>query len=149
LPWRGAPEAPLDVLEAAEARMSEATFSGRMSFEGAKLYSYMNGAAETYYAKGFEVLGTADAKWRNTEAKIELYRVNSAANAKALFDESDDGTGKPLAAGVASTSWSNHEIYGIFHRGPFFCRVIVYGNDAEARQLLQTLAQAIDQAIAR
>lgn len=149
LPWRDEPQAPREVLEAAEPTLPEIAFSGQMTFQGAKLYSYMNGAAETYYAKGFEVLGTAEVKWRNTEAVIELYRVNRPANAKALFEESDDGTGKPLPAGVASTSWSNHEIYGIFHRGPFFCRVIIYGNDAEARRLLETLAQAVDQAIAR
>ena len=109
----------------------------------------MNGAAEAYYAKGFRELAVCDTRWQTTDAKIELYRAEPVANAKALFDEFNDGKGKELPAGIGSAAWTGQELDGIFHRGPYFCRLIIYGHDKEAHELLHTLAAAIDQAIPR
>ena len=143
----GGPPAPLAALEAADARLPDVAFDKFVAFPGDRLFAYMNGAAETYYAKGFRDLGTCDARWRETDAKVELYLVEPAANAKALFDEFNDGKGTELPAGLASASWTARELEGIFHRGPYFCRVIIYGGDAEARQLLHALSAAIDQSL--
>jgi hypothetical protein len=93
------------------------------------------------------VLAVADAKWRDTEAKLELYQVTTPANAKALFEEFNDGKGRELPAGLGSAAWDATELEGIFYRGACFCRVIIIGNDKEARQLLDALAAAIDQSI--
>jgi len=141
------PPAPLEILKAADARLTEMTFTKPETYPGSRLYSYMDGAAETYFARGFRELATADTKWRDTEAKIELYRVTTADNAKGLFDDHDDGKGKKLPAGLGSASWAAKELEGIFYRGLYFCRVIIYGNDKEAHQLLRTLSAAIDKAI--
>ena len=138
---------PVAMLEGANARLPDVAFAEVTSFAGDRLFAYMNGAAEAYYAKGFRDLGTADAKWRATDAKLEVYLVDSPAHAKALFDEFNDGKGAELPAGLASASWAARELEGIFHRGLIFCRVIVYGDDGEARQLLHALATAVDQSI--
>jgi hypothetical protein len=138
---------PLAILKAADARLAEMSFTNLMEFPGARLFDYMNGAAETYYARGFVTLGTAETKWRATEARIELYQVKMPANAKGLFDDHNDGKGKELPAGLGSAWWEARELEGIFHRGSHFCRVIIYGNDKEAQQLLDTLSAAIDQSI--
>ena len=138
---------PLAALKAADARLPEVAFDKLMSFPGDRLFAYMNGAAETYYAKGFRDLGTCDAKWRGTDAKVELYLVDTPVHAKALFDEFNDGKGTELPAGLASASWIARELEGIFHRGPYLCRIIIYGNDGEARQLLHALSAAVDQSI--
>ena len=145
---RPATTQPEAVLKAADARLADAKFTTLVSFEGNKLYAYMDGAAETYYARGFLKLATVDVKWKETDAKVELYRVKTAANAAALLEEFDDGKGKKLAAGVRSAAWDAKELEGIFHRGPFFCRLIIYGGDKEAHQMLAALASAIDKAIA-
>lgn len=142
----GAP--PKAILKAAEDRFAEAKFTKLLAWEGNRLYSYMNGAAEAYYARGFRKLATVDVAWKETEAKVELYRMDAAANAAALFSDFNDGKGKPLPAGLGSASWVARELEGIFHRGPYFCRLIIYGNDKEAHVLLRTLAAAIDQSIA-
>ena len=149
-PRNGKPATPQPeaVLEAADARFTDARFTALVTFEGNKLYAYMDGAAETYYARGFLKLATVDVKWKETDAKVELYHVKTAANAAALLEEFDDGKGKKLAAGVRSAAWDAKELEGIFHRGPFFCRLIIYGGDKEAHQMLDALASAIDKAVA-
>jgi len=143
------PEAPHDILRQADRVLREIFFAKHVTFGRQQLFAYMNGAAEAYYAKGFRELGVCDARWKTTDAKIELYRASEPANAKALFDEFNDGKGKQLPAGQGSAAWHARELEGIFHRGPYFCRLIIYGDDVEAKQLLDTLAAAIDQAMPR
>lgn len=142
--------APVDVLRRVDAAFrGDVAFNKRIAWKGPQLFDYMNGAAETYYARGFRELGTVEARRRGTDAMIELYRVETPENAAALFKEFDNGKGRKLPAGVASAAWTAKELEGIFHRGTFFCRIIIYGNDIEARQLLDALAPAIDKAIPR
>jgi hypothetical protein len=141
------PPSPLDVLRAADAGLPQLAFADLSAYRGAQLYGYMNGAAEAYYQRNFRSLGTAETKWRSTEAVIELYRLASPDDARGLFADHDDGKGVSLGAGAAGTTWTAKELEAIFRRGPYFCRVIVYGNDAEARELLKTLATAVDRGI--
>jgi hypothetical protein len=124
-------------------------FTKLMAWPAGRLYDYMDGAAEAYFARGFRTLGTADTKWRDTLAKIELYQVKAPADAKALFDDMNDGKGKQLPAGLGSASWEAKELEGIFYRGTCFCRIMIYGNDKAAHQLLDALAAALDQSIPR
>ncbi len=140
---------PESILRQADRQLTEAFFNKHVTFGREQLFAYMNGAAETYYAKGFRELGVCDARWKTTDAKIELYRADGPANAAALFEEFNDGKGKLLPAGRGSAAWHARELEGIFYRGPFFCRLIIYGNDVEAKEFLPALATAIDQAIPR
>jgi hypothetical protein len=123
------------------------TFINLASYAGARLFDYMDGAAETYFQHGFRTLGVADTKWRRTQAKVEVFQLATPADAKALFDERNDGKGRELPAGLASASWEAREIEGIFYRGSYVCQFMIYGNDKEAHQLLDTLAAALDQSI--
>lgn len=141
---RNSPEA---ILQAADARLDRMAFEKLIVFQGPQLFNYMDGAAEAYFSHGFLEMATADTRWRSTDAKVELYRLKDPASAAALFDNFNDGKGKELPAGLASAAWKAKELEGIFHRGPFFCRLIIYGADREAEVLLDTLSAAIDQAI--
>ena len=143
-PLAGSPEA---ILKASYARLAGGQFTKLTTYVGNRLFAYMNGAAEAYFSRGFVKLATVDVKWKATEATVEFYQVKTAANAAALLDEFDDGQGKKLAAGVRSAAWAAKELEGIFHRGVYFCRIIVIGNDQEAHDLLAALATAIDKAI--
>ena len=148
LPSSGKPPAgPVAVLKAADAALPQMAFTNLAEWPGARLFDYMDGAAEAYFSRGFRVLGSAEAKLGKTDARIELFQVKSAADAKALFDDHNDGKGKKLAVGAASALWEAREMEAIFHRGPFFCRLILYGSNAEAHTLLDALAAAIDKNI--
>jgi hypothetical protein len=138
---------PDAVLKASEGRFADGKFTKFSTHPGNRLYDYMDGAAEAYFARGFITLATVDVNWKETQAKVELYLVRSADDAAKLFDDFNDGKGRKLAAGLRSAAWDAKELEGIFHRGPYFARVITYGNDAEARSLLDTLATAIDQSV--
>ena len=147
-PWSGKrPAGPAAVLGAADAAVADMALAKTATWPAARLYDYMDGAAEAYFARGFVVLATAETKWRTTEARIELFQVKSRADAKGLFDEFNDGKGRKLPAGIASAAWDARELEGIFYRGSFFCRLIIYGNDKEARDLLDALAAAIDKSM--
>jgi len=141
---RSSPEA---ILTAADERLDQMAFQRLITFQGPQLFNYMDGAAEAYFSRGFREMATTETRWRSTDAKVELYRLKDAASAAALFDDFNDGKGKELPAGVGSAAWKAKEIEGIFHRGQFFCRIIIYGADREAEVLLDTLSAAIDQAI--
>jgi len=141
------PTTPEAILRAADARLEQMTFEKLIVFRGPQLFNYMDGAAEAYYSRGFLEMATADTRWRSTDAKVELYRLKTPENAAKLFEDFNDGKGKELPAGEASAAWKAKELEGIFHRGPFFCRIIIYGADKEAEVLLDTLSAAIDQAI--
>jgi len=144
---KNATPSPTAVLKAADAALPKVEFSGFGEFAGGRLFDYMNGAAEGYYQFNFRVLAAADAKQGECEAKVEVYRLADPADAKSLFDGSNDGKGKPLPEGVAGTCWYARELEGIFHRGPFFCRILVYGDDDKSKTFLNTLATHLDQAI--
>jgi hypothetical protein len=143
------PKPAEDVLAQAREALPKVAFQKTHTFEGNRLYAYMNGAAEAYYSRNFRKLAAVDAKWKETQAKVELYRVETKANAAQLFDDFNDGQGKPLKAGERGTWWEAQELEGIFHRGPYFARVFIYGSDDEAKTLLRDLAAAIDQGIAQ
>jgi len=135
------------ILRAADAALPDMTLANVAEWPGPRLFDYMNGAAERYYAHRFVTLGSAETKLGKTDARVELFMVRSPADAKALFDDHDDGKGKKLPVGLASSLWVAREMEAIFHRGPYFCRIIIYGSGPEAHKLLNSLAAAIDKSI--
>lgn len=142
------PANPAAVLRAADAALGDMTLENLAEYPGPRLFDYMNGAAETYYRHRFVTLASADTRLGKTDARVELFMHRSPDDAKAIFDEHDDGKGKKLPVGTASSFWEAREMEAIFHRGPFFCRLIIYGASPEAHKLLDALAKAIDSAIA-
>jgi len=148
LPWSGkAPANPVAILKAADAALADMAFTNVAEWPGARLFDYMDGAAEAYFSRRFVTLASAEAKLGKTDARVELFMVKAPADAKALFDDHDDGKGKKLPVGLASSLWEAREMEAIFHRGPFFCRLIIYGSSPEAHKLLDSLAAAIDKSI--
>jgi len=147
-PWAAKPPAnPAAVLRAADAALPDMAFTNVAEWPGARLFDYMDGAAEAYFRRRFVTLASADTKLGKTDARVELFQVRSPADARALFDDHDDGKGKKLSVGLASALWEAREMEAIFHRGPLFCRLIIYGASPEAHKLLDTLAGAIDKSI--
>jgi len=148
LPWTGKPPAsPVTILKSADAALPDMAFANVADWPGARLFDYMNGAAEAYFKHAFVTLGSAETRLGKTDARVELFQFKSAANARALFDESNDGKGHPLGAGLAGTFWEGREMEALFHRGPYLCRLIIYGSSPEAHKLLTTLAAAIDKSL--
>ncbi len=148
LPWSApAPANPVALLKAADAVLADMAFTNVAEWPGARLFDYMNGAAEGYFKHRFVTLASAETKLGKTDARVELFVLKAPTDATALFDEGNDGKGKPLAAGVAGTFWEGREMEALFHRGPFFCRLIIYGSSPEAHKLLAALAAAIDKCI--
>jgi len=143
---------PRAILRKGLAGTENLEIRGTKEYRGQELYNYMNGAAETYYMHGFLVLGIAELERGETRALVELYQLEAPANATALFASYRDKAAKPLDAGTEGIYWPAQEIEGLFHRGPFFCRVYVYapasppGRGAPALKLLNDIASGVDAA---
>lgn len=141
------PELPANVLAAADEALPDASLTRLASYSGNRLYTYLDGAAEAYFDRGFLKLATAQVARRDARATVELYLLATADGAAELFGDLSDGKGEELPAGRHSTLWATTGLEGIFHRGRYFCRLAAPANDEAARQLLNTLATAIDKSI--
>ena len=141
------PKLPANVLAAADAALPEASLTRLATYSGNRLYTYLDGAAEAYFDRGFLKLATADVAGGHSRATAELYLLATADGAAELFGDLSDGKGEKLPAGRHGALWATTGLEGIFHRGPYFCRLAAPGNDEAARQLLNTLAAAIDKSI--
>jgi len=117
-------------------------------YEGGRLYDYMNGAAETYFAHGFRRLTTCVARWGETEAIIELYRLATRANAAELLASFRGSGERQLQAGEEGLFWPGAEPEANIQRGPFFARIIVYGRRASAAESqLKTIVARVDRSL--
>ena len=60
-------------------------------FVGAALYQHINGGAELYHQNGFDRLAVQDYASGGHEVRVEIYRMNDAAGAMAVFAEMTAG----------------------------------------------------------
>ena len=60
-------------------------------FVGAALYQHINGGAEMYHQHGFDRLAVQDYANGGHEVRVEIYRMNDAAGALAVFAEMTAG----------------------------------------------------------
>jgi len=113
-------------------------------YAGARLYDYMDGAAEIYMRHGFQKLRVSEMKRGDRRALVELYHLKTDADAKSLFDQSCDPTSKPLDAGAQGCYWPGREVEGLFHRGPFLCRIFAYAGGEPGETMVRDIARKLD-----
>ena len=102
------------------------------------IFDYMAGGAELYLKHGFKTLKVWTGKAGKTEVTVELYLVDSAENARALFAQGKPGAersveGVPVATGAgAGAAWA----------GRFYLKTFTYPEqDGPQRQVLESFAR--------
>ena len=114
-------------------------------FPGAALYQHINGGAELYHRNGFDRLAVQDYALGDHEVRVEIYRMNEAAGAAAVFSEMTAGLAPQTLYG---TSCVLDDYQVLFHRGPYCVSLTTYASGAEPAAAMAALAARIDAALA-
>ena len=136
------------ILRAVDRGLPGMRLDGFEEYRGERLYDYMNGAAVTYFEHRFRVLSVCDVYEGSAQAKVELFEMDSVADAAAVFDEFNSPGGRQPAIGQESRFWPGVEPEAVFRRGAHFVRVLVYAEDAAvAERLAEKVASGIDRVL--
>ncbi len=115
-------------------------------FAGAELYRHVNGGAELYHQNGFDRLAVQDYAKDAREVRLEIYQMNAAAGAAAVFAEITAGMPAQTRFGSACVL-DDYQV--LFLRGDFLVSLTTYEKSAEAAAAMAALAAQIDGALAR
>lgn len=108
------------------------------SYDSDTVFDYMNGGAELYLRHGFKTLKVWTGKAGEIEVTVELYLVDSAENARALFEKMKGGA----VVGIEETSTALRNGSGVAQAGKFFLRVFTYPEqDGPPGQVLESFAR--------
>ncbi len=79
------------------------------------------------------------------EVRVEIYRMNEAAGAAAVFSEMTAGLALQTLYGTACVL-DDYQV--LFHRGPYCVSLTTYDSGAEPAAAMAALAARIDAALA-
>lgn len=114
-------------------------------FAGGALYQHIDGGAELYHRNGFDRLAVQDYISGGHEVRAEIYRMNDAAGAAAVFAELTAGMAAQKLYGTACVL-DDYQV--LFQRGCCCVSLTAYENSAESKAGMAALAAAIDAALA-
>jgi len=110
-------------------------------FVGAALYQHIDGGAELYQQNGFDRLAVQDYAQGAHEVRVEIYRMNEATGAAAVFAEMTAGLGQQTLYGTACVL---DDFQVLFYRGPYCVSLTTYESGTEPAAAMAALASKID-----
>jgi hypothetical protein len=113
-------------------------------FIGAALYQHIDGGAELYHRNGFDRLAVQDYAKGPHEVRVEIYKMNEAAGASAVFAEMTTGSALQTLFGTACVL-DDYQV--LFWRGAYLVSLTIYESGAEPRAAMAALAAKIDAAL--
>jgi hypothetical protein len=113
-------------------------------FIGAELYRHIDGGAELYNQFGFDRLAVQDYVMGTHEVRVEIYKMNDATGAGAVFTAITNGMATQTLYGTACVL----DAYQVlFHRLAFCVSVTTYETNSETMAAMAALAAKIDSAL--
>lgn len=113
-------------------------------FDGAALYRHINGGAELYLQLGFDRLAVQDYASDANEIRVEIYKMNDASGAVAVFAETAKGLATQTHYGMGCIL-DDYQI--LFHRGAFCVSLTTYEPGPETWAAMTAMAAKIDTAL--
>jgi hypothetical protein len=113
-------------------------------FVGAALYQHIDGGAETYNQFGFDRLAVQDYVKDALEIRAEIYKMNDATGAGAVFAEITKGMAKQTLYGTACVL-DDYQI--LFQRGAYCVSVTSFESSSETLQAMAAITVKIDEAV--
>jgi hypothetical protein len=113
-------------------------------FVGAALYQHIDGGAELYNQFGFDRLLVQDYAGDGHEIRVEIYRMNDAQGAGAVFAEITRGMATQVLYGAACVL-DDYQV--LFQRQAFFVSVTSYETGSDILKALAAIAAKIDAAL--
>ncbi len=112
------------------------------TFDAANLWQYINGDAEKYLQAGVERTLTAGYRYQDKfDAVADIYVMASPQGAGKVFDSESSVGSQATELGDAG------RLYGAsltFRKGPYFVRLVAYGEAPEVGKALLQLGRAIE-----
>ncbi len=112
----------------------------------ANLFEYIDGAAERYLRAGFVEAAVTGYRYQDgSDAEAAVYRMKTAAAARAVYDAEPPQGSRPVALG------DDARLYGaslLFLRGPYLVRLVAYQSGPQTGAALLSLGRALDAALA-
>jgi hypothetical protein len=110
-------------------------------FIGAELYRHIDGGAELYHRNGFDRLAVQDYVMASHEVRVEIYKMNEPAGARAVFAEMTSGLAVQKLFG-RDCVLDDYQV--LFWRGAFVVSLTTYEKSAEPAEAMSALAAKID-----
>ena len=119
---------------------------------GEALYQPINGAAEIYLLYGFQEAAFQDyqgsGSWSAVNLSVRIFRQESAAQAKALYQDPGSGTGTPWTGSDAVGAEARTEQYPLscsleFYQDEFFVHIDIVSGDDQALDVIKLFARNI------
>jgi hypothetical protein len=114
-------------------------------FVGAALYQHIDGGAELYHQNGFDRLAVQDYAQGAHEVRVEIYRMNEATGAAAVFAEMTVGLAQQKLYGTACVL-DDYQV--LFQRGSYCVSLTTYESGSGPKAAMAALAAQIDAALA-
>ena len=113
-------------------------------FVGAALYQHIDGGAELYNQFGFDRLLVQDYAADGHEIRVEIYKMNDAEGAGAVFAEITRGMATQTLYGTACVL---DDFQVLFQRQAYCVAVTSYESGGDIRKALAAIAAKIDAAL--
>jgi len=115
--------------------------------EGEKLYEIINGGAALYLRQQFQEAVFQDYKTNNGRLiTLEIYRMGSPTNARAIFESKKSVNGAELSIGDAG--WMA-EYYCLLQQGPYFVSITGNQPSDNLRRALVEMANQVSATLIR
>jgi len=123
---------------------------------GEALYQPINGEAEIYIRYGFQEAAFQDyqgsGSWANTTLSVRVFQQESAAQAKALYEDPGSGTGMPWTGSDAAGTQARTEQFPRscsvdFYEREFFVTVDIGSGEDQALDVAKLFARNVSQKI--
>ncbi len=143
---------PLDLLPEAGEISGWTPQGDPQEWIGEALYQPINGAAEIYLRYGFQEAAFQDyqgsGSWSVINLSVQVFRQESAAQAKALYQDPGSGTGTPWTDSEAAGAEARTEQYPLscsldFYQNEFFVHIDIASGDDQALDVIKLFARNI------
>jgi hypothetical protein len=147
---------PIDLLPKAGEISGWSPQGDAEEWVGDALYQPINGEAEIYMRYGFQEAAFQDyqgsGSWANTVLSVRVFEQESAAQAKALYEDPGSGTGAPWTGGDAAGDQARTEQFALsctveFYEQQYFVHINIASGDDQALDMVKLFARNVSEKI--
>jgi len=115
--------------------------SATSTYDAGNLWKYIDGDAEKYLQAGVVKVLNSDYRFKLvSDASVDVYVMGDAAGARKVYDSESSEGSQPLTIGDAGR-YAKGSL--TFRQGPYFVRLVAYGDSPEMVAALTALARVV------
>jgi hypothetical protein len=111
------------------------------TFAAQDLWQYIDGDAEQYLQAGVVTTSTADYKYNQLEAVVDIHNMKESAGARRILENSRGAEARSEKIGDGGFAWSQSIV---FCKGPHLIRIVAWQSTPDTPQALLALARGVE-----